>query len=87
LYFSAVLKTILNYLAYLKVEVSKISDTQQEVLQLINNSRSTVSTFNSWTGELDYFITAWPIPNHEELNNFEIKLQTNEQDFKNKVVS
>jgi len=73
-------------LAYLKVEVTKISDTQQEIIDSINNSRSNITTFNSWTGDIDYFVTAWPIPNHEELNNFETKLQVNEQDFKNKVV-
>lgn len=86
LYFSAVLKTILSYLAYLKVEVQKISDTQQEIIQTIHNSRSNVSTFNSWTGEIDYFVTAWPISNHNELKNLENKLHANEQDFKNKVV-
>lgn len=86
MYFSAVLKNILNYLAYLKVEVTKISDTQQEIIQAINNSSSAnISSFNSC--EIDYFITAWPVPNHDELNNLEIKLQANEHDFKNKVVS
>eukprot|EP00102_Acyrthosiphon_pisum_P019170 XP_016656380.1 PREDICTED: uncharacterized protein LOC107882498 [Acyrthosiphon pisum] len=82
---NTVLKTILNYLAYLKVEITKISDTQQEIIQLINNSSSNTTTYNSWTGEIDYFMTAWPVSNHEELNDFEIKLQANEQDFKNKV--
>jgi len=74
-------------LAYLKIEITKISDTQQEIIQLINNSSSITTTYNSWTGEIDYFMTAWPVSNHEELNDFEIKLQANEQDFKNKVVS
>ncbi|XP_025406715.1 uncharacterized protein LOC112680743 isoform X1 [Sipha flava] len=82
---NTVLKNILNYLAYLKVEVTKISDTQQEIIQAINNSNSAnFSILNSC--EIDYFVTAWPVPNHEELNNLETKLQANEHDFKNQVM-
>ncbi|KAF0718573.1 DUF4806 domain-containing protein, partial [Aphis craccivora] len=39
-----------------------------------------VPTFNSF--EIDYFVTAWQIPNHEELNNLETKLQVNKHDLK-----
>lgn len=85
MYFTAVLKNILNYLAYLKVEVTNISDTQQEIIQAIKSSRSAnISNFNS--SEIDYFVTAWPVSNHEELNTLETKLQDNENDFKNQVV-
>ncbi|XP_025424949.1 uncharacterized protein LOC112693904 [Sipha flava] len=65
---NATLKTILNYLAYLKVEVTKISDIQQEIIDSINNSRSNITTFNSSIGDTDYFVTAWLISNYEELN-------------------
>lgn len=64
---------------YLKVEVTKISDTQQGIIDSLNNSRSNITTFNSWIDDTDYFVTAWPIPNHEELNNLENKLQDNDQ--------
>ncbi|KAF0712013.1 DUF4806 domain-containing protein, partial [Aphis craccivora] len=34
---------------------------------------------NHW---IDYFVTAWQIPNHEELNNLETELQVNKHDLK-----
>ncbi|KAF0749985.1 Uncharacterized protein FWK35_00027513, partial [Aphis craccivora] len=51
----------------------------------VDSSNSITTDYNSWTREIDYFMTAWPVSNHKELNHFEIKLQANEKDFKNKV--
>jgi len=82
-------KTLLNYMAYIKVEVNKISDVQQQILQQISilneGCNHHTNKPSSLVEDIDYFISTWPIASHDELNDMEHKLQY-EQDFKNKVV-
>lgn len=82
-------KATLNYLAFLKVEIAKIADNQQQLLEYMqsnNFNKSQGSAGNqNWEHEVDYFIQNWPISTNEELMNMEekIKLDVN---FKNQVV-
>jgi len=81
-------KTLLNYLAYIKVEVMKISDVQQQILDQLSNidaqrQYSNISTMLS--EEIDYFVSTWPISTQCQLDDLENRLQ-NEDGFKNKVV-
>lgn len=81
-------KTLLNYMAYIKIEVNKISDVQQQILQqisVLNEGYNLNKTPAALVEEIDYFISTWPLSSHDELNNMEQKIQY-EQDFKNKVV-
>lgn len=68
--------------------MTKMSDLQQEILQTITNSNNNLhlSDQNTWNDEMDhYFVSSWPIQNHEELSILENKLQSDPA-FKNKVV-
>jgi len=84
-------KTLLNYMAYIKIEVNKISDVQQQILQQISvlnegcNYCNSNKTPAALVEEIDYFVSTWPLSSHDELNDMEQKIQF-EQDFKNKVV-
>lgn len=76
-------KKILNYLAYLKYEVSKIADTQQEILETLSNIKSYPPVLqNDDPYELDYFITNWPISFDEGLLNLENKMKTDRNFYK-----
>jgi len=75
-------------MAYIKIEVNKISDVQQQILQqisVLNEGYNLNKTPAALVEEIDYFISTWPLSSHDELNNMEQKIQY-EQDFKNKVV-
>ncbi|XP_022160848.1 uncharacterized protein LOC111026963, partial [Myzus persicae] len=85
-------KTVLNYLAYLKTEVTRISDKQQNIEQMLLDikssskiSRSAQDEFIYNNNEVDYFISSWPILDNEGLNNLEDKIQT-DMNFKKQVV-
>jgi len=68
-------KATLNYLAVLKVEICKIADNQQHIIQLLQsrNVNTQGDEFN-WEHEVDYFIHNWPIYNKENLINMEEKI-------------
>lgn len=87
LFFLAFQKSVLSYLAYLKIELNKMSDTQQEILQMLSNLPN--NHFNDKTifvdEEIDYFISEWPLQNHESLENMESKMRS-DSNFRNKVV-
>lgn len=91
LFFIGFQKATLNYLAFLKVEISKIADNQQQVLEYIKQSNN-VNTFQGSVGdqqmehEIDYFIHNWPISTNEGLTNMEEKLKL-DINFKKQVVS
>lgn len=53
-------KTVLGYLAHLKVEISKLSDVQQEILQTVFNSNNYSVNFNDLDNDVKYFILVWP---------------------------
>jgi len=82
-------KATLNYLAFLKVEIAKIADNQQQILEHMqsnNFNKSQGSAGNqNWEQEVDYFIQNWPISTNEELISMEEKLKL-EINYKNQVV-
>lgn len=73
-------KATFNYLASLKVEISKIADNQQQILEYIKQSNN-VNTLQGSVGdqrmehEIDYFIHNWPISAKEGLTNMEAKMK------------
>lgn len=71
-------KATLNYLAVLKVEICKIADNQQHIIQMIQSKN--VNTLQgdefNWEHEVDYFIHNWPISNKEDLINMEEKIKS-----------
>jgi len=75
-------------MAYIKIEINKISDVQQQILQqisVLNEGCNSNKTPAALVEEIDYFISTWPLSSHDELNDMEQKIQF-EKDFKNKVV-
>lgn len=64
-----------------------MSDTKQEILQMLSNLPN--NHFNDKTifvdDEIDYFISAWPLQNHESLEDMESKMRS-DSNFRNKVV-
>lgn len=81
-------KATLNYLAFLKVEISKIADNQQQILEYIKQSNN-VKIFQDSAGgdqrEHDYFIHNWPISTKEGLIDMEEKMKL-DVNFKKQVV-
>ncbi|XP_022177277.1 uncharacterized protein LOC111038462 [Myzus persicae] len=75
--FTGFQKATLNYLAVLKVEICKIADNQQHIIQMIQskNVNTQGDDFN-WEHEVDYFIHNWPISNKEDLINMEEKMKS-----------
>lgn len=87
LFFQVFNKSVLGYLAYLKIEINKVSDCQQEILQMLNNTPNQQPVDSIILGtvqDVDYFISSWPINNHGALNELESKLS--DRDFQKKVV-
>lgn len=82
-------KATLNYLAFLKVEIAKIADSQQQILEYMQSNNVNKSQGSAgdqhWEHEVDYFIHNWPISTNGGLMNMEekIKLDVN---FKKQVV-
>jgi len=64
-----------------------MSDTQQEIVQMLsnlpNNHFSDKSIFVD--EEIDYSISAWPLQNHDSLDDMESKMRS-DSNFRNKVV-
>uniref|UniRef100_A0A2S2P374 DUF4806 domain-containing protein n=1 Tax=Schizaphis graminum TaxID=13262 RepID=A0A2S2P374_SCHGA len=79
-------KLILKYLTSLKVEVSNISDTQQEIIKLVNNIQNKTQVDDSWANEIDYFVSSWPISDHDGLNDMENKIKS-DSNFRKQVVN
>ncbi|XP_025200037.1 uncharacterized protein LOC112597974 isoform X2 [Melanaphis sacchari] len=83
-------KATLSYLAFLKIEISKIADNQQQILEHIKLSNN-VNIFQGSAGdqrlehEIDYFIHNWPISTKEGLTNMEEKMKL-DVNFKKQVV-
>ncbi|XP_060857874.1 uncharacterized protein LOC132935364 [Metopolophium dirhodum] len=72
-------KTIINYLAFLKVEVCKISNRQEELFELFNNSqfsRSLTAAADESNFEIDYFVSNWPISDINGINYMEDKMKS-----------
>jgi len=62
-------KLALNYLAFLKIEMTKIADTQQEILTFIQTNNMVNNTIQcpgdmQMDHEVDYFISNWPLSLH-----------------------
>lgn len=77
-------KTLLNYLAYIKVEIMKISDVQQQILEQLANidaQRQNTNLNMISAEEIDYFVTTWPISTQNQLDDLEYRLQY-EDNFK-----
>ncbi|XP_050065146.1 uncharacterized protein LOC126554080 [Aphis gossypii] len=79
-------KLILKYLTSLKVEVSNISDTQQVIIKLVNNIQNKTQVDDSWANEIDYFVSSWPISDHDGLNDMENKIKS-DSNFRKQVVN
>lgn len=72
----------------MKVEVSNISDTQQEIIKMINdiqNRTSNPQVEDSWAHEIDYFVSSWPISDQDGLNDMENKIKS-DPNFRKQVV-
>ena len=80
-------KILLNYLACIKVEVMKISDIQQQILeQLSNIDAQKLSNLNTISAEeIDYFVSIWLITTQDLFDDLEHRLQY-EEGFKNKMI-
>jgi hypothetical protein len=77
--FSVFQKAALNYLAVLKVEISKIADNQQHIIQMIQSNHVNIITQGdelNWEHEVDYCIHNWPISNKEDLIKMEEKMKS-----------
>ena len=77
----------MKYLTSLKVEVSNISDTQQEIIKMVNDIQNRTSTQvdDSWAHEVDYFVSSWPISDQDGLNDMENKIKS-DFNFRKQVV-
>lgn len=83
-------KLALNYLASLKIEMTKIADTQQEILTFIQTNNVINNTFQypgdmQMDHEVDYFISNWPLSDMDSLLSMEQKIKS-DQNFRKQVV-
>jgi len=83
-------KLALNYLASLKIEMTKIADTQQEILTFIQTNNVVSNTSQCLSGmqmdhEVDYFISNWPLSDMDNLLSMEQKIKS-DQNFRKQVV-
>lgn len=72
-------KTIINYLAFLKVELCKISSRQEELFELLNNyqsSRPLIKVSDESNFEIDYFVSNWPISDINGITYMEDKIKS-----------
>jgi len=86
LYFKCILflsiefqKTIINYLAFIKVELCKISDRQEELFELFNNSQLSsrpLTVTDETNFEKDYFVSNWPISDINGITYMEDKIKS-----------
>lgn len=51
------------------MEISNISDTQQEIMKMVSDIQNRTSTQvdDSWAHEIDYFVSSWPISDQDGL--------------------
>lgn len=77
----------MKYLTSLKVEVSNISDTQQEIIKMVNDIQNKTSTQvdDSRAHDVDYFVSSWPISDQDGLNDMENKIKS-DFNFRKQVV-
>jgi len=68
----------LKYLTSLKVEVSNISNTQQEIIKMVNDiqNRTSIQVDDSWAHEVDYFVLSWPISDQNGRTDMENKVKS-----------
>lgn len=81
-------KLALNYLASLKIEMTKISETQQEILTFIQTNNMVSNTCPGdmqMDHEVDYFISNWPLSDMNNLLSMEHKIKS-DQNFRKQVV-
>jgi len=69
------------------VEVSNISDTQQEIIKMVNDiqNRTSNQVDDSWVHEIDYFVSSWPISDQDGLDEMENKIKS-DPNFRKQVV-
>ncbi|CAI6377753.1 unnamed protein product [Macrosiphum euphorbiae] len=82
------LKAVMSYLAYIKCEVNRISETQQEIIEILNNNNTqilqkTTDLLNCDNNEIDYFVMNWPITDDDGL----LELENKDRIFYKLVVS
>jgi len=83
-------KLALNYLASLKIEITKIADTQQEILTFIQTNNVINNTFQypgdmQMDHEVDYFISNWPLSDMDSLLSMEQKIKY-DQNFRKQII-
>lgn len=72
-------KTIINYLAFLKVELSKVSNRQEELFELFNNFQFSIpitAAADDNNFEIDYFVSNWPISDINGIIYLEDKMKS-----------
>lgn len=74
----------MNYLAHIKLEITKIANNQREIIEMINNNNMQASIQNEDI-EMDYFILNWPISNDDGLTILENKIKTDRNFYKQVV--
>ncbi|XP_022179090.1 uncharacterized protein LOC111039771 [Myzus persicae] len=77
---SSDLKAVMHYLAYIKCEVNRISETQQEIIEILNNNNAqilqkTTDLLSCDNYETDYFVMNWPINDDDGLLDLENKMK------------
>jgi len=70
----------MSYLAYIKCEVNRISETQQEIIDILNNNNAqivqkTTDLLSCDNYETDYFVMNWPINDDDGLLDLENKMK------------
>lgn len=75
----------MSYLAYIKCEVNRISETQQEIIEILNNNNTQILQKTSDLfddNKTDYFIMNWPIKDDDGLLDLENKMKTDRTFYK-----
>jgi len=69
----------MHYLAYIKCEVNRISETQQEIIEILNNNNAQIlqntDLLSCDNYETDYFVMNWPINDVDGLLDLENKMK------------
>lgn len=66
-------------MAFLKVELCKVSNRQEELFELFNNSqfsRPLTATADEINFEIDYFVSNWPISDIDGIMYMEDKIKS-----------
>lgn len=75
-------KAIINYLAFIKVEVCKISDNQKRIINLIDNMQTNNLQNEYQEHDIDYFSLNWPICDTIGITNMEDKMKSDSSFYK-----